>query len=79
MLKTAINLTYLFTISLKAVTCLLITYVKPYGYIDQAVHSVSPDLGPNCLCRLTADNKSGKELQANKHHKIKFQLVNSND
>ena len=32
---------------------------------DQARHFVGPDLGPNCLQRLSADNKvalSGKEL-----------------
>ena len=32
---------------------------------DQAPHYVGPDLGPNCLQRLSADNKSclaGKEL-----------------
>ena len=26
---------------------------------DQARHFVGPDLGPNCLQRLSADNKSG--------------------
>ena len=26
---------------------------------DQDQHSVSPDMGPNCLQRLSADDKSG--------------------
>ena len=29
---------------------------------DQAQHFIGPDLGPNCLQRLTADNKELKTL-----------------
>ena len=29
---------------------------------DQARHSVGPDLGPNCLQRLSAEELAGKEL-----------------
>ena len=29
---------------------------------DQARHSVRPDLGPNCLQRLSADDSVGNEL-----------------
>ena len=29
---------------------------------DQDQHSVSPDLGPNCLQRLTVDSKNHQEL-----------------
>ena len=40
---------------------------------DQAQHFVGPDLGPNCLQRLSADEKScqwrGKSLEICVHHK----------
>ena len=29
---------------------------------DQARHYVGPDLGPSCLQRLSADDKSGQEI-----------------
>ena len=32
---------------------------------DQARHFVGPDLGPNCLQRLSADNKSKRLIQNN--------------
>ena len=32
---------------------------------DQAQHFVGPDLGPNCLLRLLADDTSSKELKIN--------------
>ena len=31
--------------------------------IDQARHFVGPDLGPNCLQGLSADNKSGQRVK----------------
>ena len=32
---------------------------------DQAPHFVGPDLGPNCLQRLSADNKSKRYMYVN--------------
>ena len=34
---------------------------------DQGRHCVGPDLGPNCLQRLSADNKEGKEFTVPEH------------
>ena len=42
---------------------------------DQARHFVGPDLGPNCLQRLPADDKVGKELM-HSHSSVSIELQN---
>ena len=34
---------------------------------DQARHFIEPDMGPNCLQRLSADNTSRQRVKTNKH------------
>ena len=41
---------------------------------DQGQHFVGPDLGPNCLQRLSADNKSGQRVKYKKLVETTFWL-----